>query len=174
MNAMTRRAAGLTVRLIPLAVALAVPAGARAQSAPAARVQSAEEKAVVAVIEKFFAGMLARDTAMMRSTVDPAARLVGIAQPRGGQPTVRATPMDQFIAGTGRGTGEGANERIHAPEVRIDGNLATVWTFYTLHVGERFVHCGIDAFQLLRLPEGWKIVSVADTRRTENCEVGGG
>jgi hypothetical protein len=80
--------------------------------------------------------------------------------------------MDDFLANVARGTGEGANERIYAPEVRIDGNLATVWTFYTLHVGERFSHCGIDAFQLLKLPAGWKIVAVADTRRTTGCDVG--
>lgn len=137
-----------------------------------ARAQTAEEKEVVAVVEKFFAGMLARDTAMMRTTFDPAARLFGVGTPRGGKPTVRATPMDDFLANVARGTGEGANERIYAPEVRIDGNLATVWTFYTLHVGERFSHCGIDAFQLLKLPAGWKIVAVADTRRTTGCDVG--
>lgn len=165
MSVRRTRVMAAAAGLLPLVLALAAPATARAQSM--------EEKDVVAVIEKFFAGMLARDTAMMRTTFDPAGRLVAIAQPREGQPTVRATTMDQFLAGIARGTGEGANERIHSPEVRIDGNLATVWTFYTLHVGERFIHCGYDAFQLLRLPEGWKIVSVADTRRTTGCEVGG-
>lgn len=152
----------LGVRTLVLVALLAMPAAAQSQTAA--------EKEVAAVIERFFAGMLARDTAMMRTTFDPAARLLGIATPREGQPAVRATPMSDFLAGVVRGTGEGANERIWAPEVRIDGNLAAVWTFYTLHVGERFVHCGIDSFQLLKLPDGWKIVSVADTRRTENCE----
>jgi hypothetical protein len=56
----------------------------------------------------------------------------------------------------------------------MDAGTAHVWTFYTLHVGERFSHCGYDSFQLLRSGEGWKIVSVADTRRTDNCEPPGG
>jgi len=127
------------------------------------------EREVVAVVERLFQGMLARDTAMIRSTVDPSARLFGLAM-RDGQAVVNASPIDNFIASIGRGQGEGANERIYAPEVRIDGNLATVWTFYTLHVGERFIHCGVDAFQLYRTPAGWKIVSIADTRRQENCD----
>lgn len=156
--------------LLGATIALASLLGAAPGGASA---QSAEEKEVVAVVETFFAGMLARDTALMRTTFDPVAVLFGVATPQGGEPAVRVTPMGQFLAGVARGTGEGANERIHAPEVRIDGDLATVWTFYTLHVGERFLHCGIDAFQLLRLPAGWKIVAVADTRRTENCEVPG-
>ena len=165
MNGSAARLAAHATRTLTLTVLLAAAAPATRASA-----QTAEQD-VVAVIEKFFAGMLARDTAMMRSTFDPAARLLGIATPPGGQPTVRATTMDQFLASVANMQGEGADERIHQPEVRIDQDLATVWTFYTLHVGERFLHCGIDSFQLLRIAGEWKIVSVADTRRTENCEV---
>jgi hypothetical protein len=106
------------------------------------------------------------DTAKMRSTFAPAAQLLGVS--RDGQ-TLRWAGVDGFIQSVGS-RGGGANERIHAPEVRIDGNLATVWTFYTLHVGDRFSHCGYDSFQLYRQAEGWKIVSIADTRRTENCD----
>ena len=134
------------------------------------RGQESEERAVVAVIETFFRGMEQRDTALMRSTVDASARLVG-ASVRDGVTTIRATPMEQFITSIGRQAGGAAAiERIYAPEVKIDGSLAQVWTFYTLHIGERFSHCGYDAFHLLRTEQGWKIVNVADTRRTERCE----
>lgn len=139
--------------------------------ANAVEAQSADERAVVAVVEKLFQGMLARDTAMMRSTMSPAAQMLGRSQD--GQ-TLRWGSVDAFLQAIGRMQGEGANERIYAPEVHIDGNLALVWTFYTLHVGERFSHCGYDSFQLWRSSEGWKIVSIADTRRTENCEPPGG
>jgi hypothetical protein len=40
---------------------------------------------------------------------------------------------------------------------------------YDLHVGERFSHCGVDAFDLVKLGGEWKIVSVMDTRRTTDC-----
>jgi hypothetical protein len=168
VNGTTARLAAHATRALSLTLVLAGAAPTSRASAQSA------EKDVVGVIETFFAGMLARDTAMMRTTFDPAARLLGIATPRGEQPTVTATSMDSFLAGVARMQGEGANERIYQPEVRIDGDLAQVWTFYTLHVGERFIHCGIDAFQLLRVGETWKIVSVADTRRTERCEVPNG
>jgi hypothetical protein len=62
------------------------------------------------------------------------------------------------------------DEKVFTPIVQIDGDLASVWTFYTLHIGEQFSHCGIDAFMLLRVAGQWKIVSLADTRRQENCE----
>jgi len=160
----TPRLAAQTTRTLALTILMAA-------AAPAGRVAAqTAEKDVVAVVQTFFDGMLARDTAMMRTTFDPSARLLAIATPQGGRPGVRVITMDQFLASVAGMQGEGANERIYQPEVRIDQDLATVWTFYTLHVGERFIHCGIDAFQLLRLDGEWKIVSVADTRRTEGCE----
>jgi hypothetical protein len=138
---------------------------------PAVQAQTAEEREVIAVVEKFFQGMAARDTAVMRSTVDPSARLMG-AQTQNGVTTIRPIPMANFITNIGnspRDRGE-PKERIYSPEVRIDGDLAQVWTFYTFHVGETFSHCGYDAFHLLRTHEGWKIVNVADSRRTTNCD----
>jgi hypothetical protein len=153
--------------------AIAAAALALIGTAAPAAAQAAAEKDVVAVVEKTFTAMLARDTAGMKALFDPNARLVsGVT--RDGVTTVSYTSMNDFIAGVGRGTGPGANERIYAPEVRIDGNLAAVWTFYTLHVGDRFIHCGVDAFHLIRGDKGWKIVAIADTRRTENCDPPGG
>lgn len=135
--------------------------------------QTPQEREVVAVVERFFQGMLERDAEMLRSTVAPSAVLMSVST-RNGQSTYQASPLEQFITAVTTRQGEPANERIYAPRVEIDGSLAHVWTFYTLHVGEQFSHCGYDSFQLLRGQDGWKIVSVADSRRTENCEPPGG
>ena len=35
--------------------------------------------------------------------------------------------------------------------------------------GEQFSHCGVDAFQLAKYQEGWKVVTLADTRQREGC-----
>jgi hypothetical protein len=129
------------------------------------------EKDVLAVVQKLFDGMRTRDTAAMRSVFDPTARLMRVVRNAPG--TVQVTSADQFIRTIAGFQNAELNERIYRPEVRIDGDFATVWTFYTLHIGERFSHCGVDAFQLFRLPQGWKIVSIADTQRTENCDPGG-
>lgn len=133
------------------------------------RGQNAEAE-VVAVVERLFEGMRTRDTTLMRSVFAPQAHLYGVRR----DGTVSATSPDGFITSVGGREGPMLDERVFAPEVRIDGNLAMVWTYYTLHIGEQFSHCGIDAFMLYRLDSGWKIVSLADTRRTENCEPPGG
>jgi hypothetical protein len=61
-------------------------------------------------------------------------------------------------------------ERIWAPEVRIDGNMATLWAPYDFHLGRRLSHCGMDAFQFVREGGAWKLIAVTFTARTEGCE----
>jgi hypothetical protein len=52
----------------------------------------------------------------------------------------------------------------------VSGTLATIWADYDFHFGQTFSHCGVDAVQLLKTAEGWKIVSLADTFVLEGCE----
>ena len=59
--------------------------------------------------------------------------------------------------------------RIWDPEVRIDGDLAQVWAYYTFHRNGAFSHCGVDAFMLLKVGGEWKITQLADSRRTTGC-----
>jgi hypothetical protein len=126
-----------------------------------------EREAVLAVVQRLWDGMKTRDTALVRSLFDASASLTRIST-RGGGARVQITPVSGFIEALGRST-ESWNERMYAPEVRIDGALATVWTEYDFHLGTQFSHCGVDAFQLLKTSEGWKIVALSDTARREGC-----
>ncbi|HXV85411.1 MAG TPA: nuclear transport factor 2 family protein [Gemmatimonadales bacterium] len=136
---------------------------------PRAAAQSPQAE-VLAVVQRLFDAMRAGDSAMARSVFEPNARLVATGI-REGQPYVRVTPADEFVAAVGRPRDVVWDERIWDAQVRIDGNLASVWTQYAFYVGERFSHCGVDAFHLVRRAEGWKIMDLADTRRQEACDV---
>ncbi len=127
---------------------------------------------VMTVVKRLFDGMRTRDTAMVRSVFAPGTLLGGV--PTGTRP-VRFTTIDAFIgsiANVPAGTPT-YDEQIYDPEIRIDGGLATVWTFYTFSLGEKLSHCGVDAFQLVRTSEGWKITALADTRQMTGCDVAG-
>ena len=87
---------------------------------------------------------------------------------RNGVPVVETTSIDDFVKAIG-GAKVSLNERIWDSEVRVDGDLATVWTKYDFLRAGAFSHCGVDAFQLARTPEGWKIIQIADTHRQEGC-----
>lgn len=137
--------------------------GARALAA-----QATEEQAVMAVVTRLFDGMRARDTAIMRSTFAPGTRLLR-AGVRQGELGVAPTAADEFIRIVGSATGPVWDERIHGAEIRIDGTLASVWTAYEFYLGDKFSHCGVDAFHLARFRDGWKIIGLADTQRREGC-----
>jgi hypothetical protein len=141
-------------------------------AAPVAAAQSStvpdEHAAVLAVVQRLWDGMKARDTALVRSVFDTAAILSRVVN-RNGVASIQYTPLSGFIEALGRSTEEW-NETMYSPEVRIDGPLATVWTEYDFHLGTRFSHCGVDAFQLLKTSAGWKIIAIADTARREGCE----
>jgi hypothetical protein len=83
---------------------------------------------------------------------------------------VSLLPPSQFGASIARApAGDVWNERIYDPEVRIDGNVAQVWAYYTFHRNTTFNHCGVDAFMLVKVGTTWKITQLADSRRTEGC-----
>lgn len=139
-----------------------------ASAADADRPEAAE---VLAVVDRLFDGMRARSAPMLEEVFHPEARMV-VAPPAGAEPgPVSIQGVEGFIRSVGAG-GPPFHEPYFAPEVRIDGNLAHVWTFYHFYPGDEFSHCGIDSIELLRGSDGWEITFIAYTRKTEGCGEG--
>jgi hypothetical protein len=132
--------------------------------------QSADDKAaVLATVQRVFDAMRTRDTMLLQSAFDSSARLVGVS--RRGTPAVTLTTPSRFGAALTRAkAGDVWNEKMIDPEVRIDGTIAQVWTYYTFHLNETFSHCGIDAFMLVKVGDAWKITQLADTERKDGCK----
>jgi putative lumazine-binding protein len=136
--------------------------------AVAARAQDADRAAVLATVQKVFQAMRTRDTALLTQAFDSSARLAGVSAR--GTPTVRLMLPSAFGAAVASApAGDVWNERIWDPEVRVDGDVAQVWAYYTFHLGTKFLHCGVDAFMLLKVGSEWKITQLADSRRTTGC-----
>lgn len=136
----------------------------------AQRSDSAREAEVIAVVERLFDAMRSRDTTALRDVFDTSAQLAN-ASTRDERTTIRYTTVDQFVNSVSSApAGVALDERISSPEVRIDGNLATAWMSYRFYRGDQFSHCGSNAVQLLETGAGWKIVSIADSRRSEGCD----
>ena len=82
---------------------------------------------------------------------------------------MRTSAAAEWIGQIASAQGE-LRERMYDPEVRISDNLATIWTYYDFHRGAQFSHCGVDAVQLVRTADGWKIAHIAYTVRRTQCE----
>ncbi len=147
-----------------LLAAIAIGAGTSS-----ARAQSDAERAVLGPIESMFKAMRTRDTSLLRSVFEPAARLVGIRTLADGTDMVQTISVDQWVQIVAKDQRPGWTERAFNPVIKIEGTLAHVWAEYDFHFGPTFSHCGIDAVQLLRLNERWLIVSIADTYQKTGC-----
>jgi hypothetical protein len=153
----------LTTLLALAAAVLTAAAPARAQAATA-------DAEVRAVIQRLFDAMRAGDSTAMRAVFPPSARLQSVGRNREGAAVVHEDSIDGFIRTVGTAGHPEFDERIANLVIQVDGNLAQAWMDYTFYLGGQKSHCGVDAVQLFRGPNGWQFIQLADTRRrTPEC-----
>ena len=168
------------MRAYLLVLALAAPACLAAQATPPSTAprttraasgiapDPAAEAEVLAVVNRLWDAMRTNDSSKARTVFDSTAQMVSILD-RNGARSVRWSRVDGFVKAIGSATTPWI-ERMVGPEVRIDGNLASVWTWYDFTVNDKVSHCGYDSIELARLAEGWKIIYIADTRQQPPCQ----
>ena len=147
--------------LLVLALA-AAPAALAAQKAP-------DEQAILAAVQTTFDGMRTHDTTTLKKVIQADASFLTVGKDREGKQRIRRAVGQEFIDAVGKG-GEPWNESVQKPEVRQDGDLATVWGYYTFKLGDKQSHCGYDLFTLARIEGQWKVVAIADTQQREGCK----
>ena len=128
------------------------------------------EDLVQQTIVRFFDGMRLSDTSMIRSTFAPNAIMQTVNKNKAGEVMVGSEVLDSFIYFVARPHSEIYDERISFDIIKVDADLAIAWTPYRFYIGEKFSHCGVNSFQLVRLNGGWKIQYIIDTRRRQPCE----
>lgn len=145
-----------------LALLLAVVASgiARAQ-APSATTTDADRDAVLAVVQAFFDTMETKDVEAARRLLLPESRFHAVGE-RDGAPTLRTFTAESYLKDLpGRTTA--VRERMWNPEVKVHGGIASVWTPYDFWRDGTLSHCGVDVFELVKTPEGWRIAGAAYT-----------
>ncbi|MBS1680333.1 MAG: hypothetical protein JST48_01340 [Bacteroidetes bacterium] len=62
-------------------------------------------------------------------------------------------------------------ERMREADVKIEihKRIATVWAPYDLWVNDKFSHCGVDVFIMLKGNNGWKIGTISFSIEKEGC-----
>ena len=153
---------------------LASPLAAQQPTAPVAPPPqppfAADSAAVHQVIKNIFTGMRIRDTTLMRAQFHPSATMRSASYNRAALAVIEDDGVGDWITGVaGAPATMVLDERLGAPQITVDGNLASLWVYYEFWAGDRFSHCGADVFTFGRTAEGWKIVFVADSRRRTGC-----
>lgn len=129
-----------------------------------------EEEQVEAVIKSLFDGMRSKNADQVAAAFSKEAMMqTVIVKPEGSEvgsnaaadfvTRITSTPAETML-----------DERILEYQIKIDGTMASAWTPYQFYVNDKFSHCGVNSFQLVKMADGWKIVYIIDTRRKEPCE----
>lgn len=130
--------------------------------------QTDSEKAKAPILQ-FFDGMRKGDSTLIKASLAPSAILQTITKNKEGKTVVRSEDIAKFITAVTQPHEAVYDERITFDAIKIDADLATVWTPYQFYVGDKFSHCGVNSFQLVKIEGEWKIQYIIDTRRKEGC-----
>jgi hypothetical protein len=130
---------------------------------------SAERAAVDSIVASVFNAMRKGDSAAVRRAFHPRALLTMAGATRDGTPQTSLDSIDAFVKAVGAPRSEIWDERLYEPVIQVDGNLAVVWAPYSFYLGPLLQHCGTNAIQLAKGADGWRIISLVDTRRKTGC-----
>lgn len=135
---------------------------------PFAKAQTAVDSVKV-TIKQLFTAMLEADAAKLTDCFADSALLQTIVKSKEGVVSIRNESVADFAKTVGSIPRNMADERIVFDVVKIDADLAIVWTPYQFYRNGTFSHCGVNSFQLVRLNGRWKIQYIIDTRRKNGC-----
>jgi hypothetical protein len=131
--------------------------------------QQTETDAVKKCINTLFDGMRKGDSTMLKSVFAKDMILQSIGTGKDGKAVLSNESGDAFAKAVGTPHTGIYDERITFNDVKIDGALASVWAPYKFYLVDKFSHCGVDVFELMKTDTGWKIIYIVDTRRKDAC-----
>jgi hypothetical protein len=129
-----------------------------------------EEDGVKKVVNQLFAGMRNADSVAVLSVFASNAIMQTVSVNKEGKTIIRQDQVNGFASFVGKQKKGAADEQIVFESIRVDGDLATVWTPYRFVYNGTFSHCGVNSFTLVRLNGEWKINYLIDTRRKDGCQ----
>ena len=132
-----------------------------ASFATRARAQTidADGKAAIAVSDSVLAALSSGDSkTLARLTLDSA--VVGGAGLRDGVERLSLRTWGLYIDRAGSST---FTERGFDATARVQDRVAQVWMPYDLYIGDKWSHCGVDAFTLMKSEGRWRVAALIYT-----------
>jgi hypothetical protein len=124
-----------------------------------------EDKAVKAVITRFFEAMETGDTTALLSTCTSEPVFQTFMKDKEGNMQIFTENFDDFVTFVGNPGKDKFKEEIEFEAIHTEASLASVWTPYKFYLNGKLSHCGTNSFQLVKTSDGWKIQYIIDTRR---------
>lgn len=139
-------------------------------SAVSAFAQKADDsKDALAVVNKMFDMMAAHKPAEIVALHTAEAQLVALFKTKEGKSDIKTFKAEEFFTKNFSVKRAELFEDMYAPKVEIFGDFAQVTGRYVFFVNSKVLHCGVNAFHLVRTDAGWRIAGASSTMEPQGC-----
>ncbi|GFD78486.1 hypothetical protein KUL118_13480 [Tenacibaculum sp. KUL118] len=133
--------------------------------------ESSEKKDIKKTIETFFEGLHKGDSTLVSSTLNSTINIQTTFTNKEGKKVLVTESKSKLLANIANKKPEHTYlEKLISWDIKVDGNLASVWTLYEFYLNDKFSHCGANSFQLFNNNGKWEIIYLVDMRRRNNCK----
>jgi hypothetical protein len=142
---------------------------AAAQAPDGSCVLPSEPEGIPAALDAAISGPADEDRACMKALLIPQARLFFVSLGTDGAPTYRIETLDDWIARV-KARGHATLEEKHL-KFRIEryGNIAHVWSSYTLQSDGKQSARGINGIQAVKEAGGWRVTGIMVQAESPNA-----
>ena len=133
--------------------------------------QKQSEKDIKKVIVTFFDALHKGDSTLMKSTLHKDIKIQTTNNNKKGKAILTTDSKTKLLASVANKNPSSIYlEKLLSFDIKVDGNLASVWTPYEFYFNGNFSHCGANSFQLFNNNGNWQIIYLVDMRRRQNCK----
>jgi len=106
----------------------------------------------------------------MKNTVHPNIVQQSIGSTTDGKAILQTEQFDDLVhSKVGIPDSVNFQERLMNFNIQIDGTMVNARTPYEFWLNDKFHHCCVNSFQLLKETDTWKIMYLINPRRKEDC-----
>jgi hypothetical protein len=120
----------------------------------------AEPEGIPAALDAAITGPADKDRACMKALLIPEARLMFVSLGTDGAPTYRIATLDDWIARVKAAGHAMLEEKQLKFRIERYGNIAQLWSSYTLHSDGKQVARGINSIQAINEAGGWRVTGI--------------
>lgn len=136
-----------------------------------ANAQSKNEHAMIKkTIDTFFEGLHKGDSAIVSNTLHSSVKIQTTFTNKKAEKKLATESRENLLTKiAGKKPEHKYFEKLLSYDIKVDGNLASVWTPYEFYFNDKFSHCGANSFQLFNNNGKWEIIYLVDMRRRSSC-----
>jgi hypothetical protein len=136
-------------------------------TAPAPTFSAPEEEAILKAVDEFLLAVGNHDTEALKQVMVAEGTTFLQRRTKAETRPVARRPNAEFLKPDPNA--DPFIERYWNPTVQVRGDIAMVWTPYELRDNGQVVHCGIDAFDMVKLDGRWRVGNASFTMEPDAC-----